>query len=90
MAGLPKDGAKKYLLVWGVVDDKNAHPDSCQALAHDVQTIILQYNRCRLSYWSLARTRSLICLPSTVWPATRTITAFITAPISFRDRAPVS
>jgi hypothetical protein len=33
----------------------------------------------------LARTRSLICLPSTNWPATRTITAFITAPISFRD-----
>jgi hypothetical protein len=33
MAGLPKDRAKEYLLVWRIVDDKNAHADSCQALA---------------------------------------------------------
>ena len=85
MAGLPKDCAKEYLLVWRVVDDKNAHAASCQPLPHGVRAITLQYSRCRLGYWSLARTRSLICLPSTNWPATRTITAFITAPISFRD-----
>jgi hypothetical protein len=33
MAGLPKDRAKEYLLVWRIVNDKNAHADSCQALA---------------------------------------------------------
>src|SRR5438477_3375873 len=90
MAGLPKDCPKKYQLVWRVVDNKNAHADSCQALAHGMRAITFQYSRCRLGYLSLARTRSLICLPSTGWPTTRTITAFITAPISFRELAPVS
>ena len=46
--------------------------------------------RRRWGYWSLERTSSLICLPSTVCPATRTITAFMTAPISFSECAPVS
>ncbi len=90
MAGSPKDCAKEYLLVWRVVDDKNAHADSCQGLAHAVRAITFQYSRYGLGYLSLARTRSLTCLPSTGWPVTRPITAFITAPISFRDRAPVS
>src|SRR6476646_2219415 len=90
MAGLPKNCAKEDLLVWRIVDDENAHADSCQPPALDMRAITYKYSRCRLGYWSLARTRSLICFPSTGWPATRTITAFITTPISFRDRAPVS
>jgi hypothetical protein len=33
IAGLSKDCAKKHLLVWRVVDNKNAHVDTSPALA---------------------------------------------------------
>src|SRR5215475_761623 len=39
MAGLPKDCTKEDLLIWRIVDDENAHANSCQPSAQGMRAI---------------------------------------------------